>query len=162
MQLSAPWYEFQRKLASLFAGDADIEVGDLIPKDMDDEGHYVININVKNHEKFVALDRCLISDRNFGGVNVQIILYDLENNQDYEGTELMKTLFKGNLNVAAIEDVVDRTETKHCFVCFKPEVVQFFNDNIDDFNGNWNGLQEDIATDILSCSWNVHFCTAAK
>ena len=46
------------------------------------------------------------------------------------------------------------------FVCFKPQVVQFF--DISDFNGNWSGLAQDIAREIFGDEMRgVHFCTAA-
>ena len=34
-------------------------------------------------------------------------------------------------------------------VCFKPQVVQFFDDDISDFNGNWSGLAQDIAREVF-------------
>ena len=61
-----------------------------------------------------------------------------------------------------IKDVVDLTGTRHGFVCFKPQVVQFFDDDISDFNGNWSGLAQDIAREVFGDEMRgVHFCTAA-
>ena len=47
-------------------------------------------------------------------------------------------------------------------VRFKPRVVQFFDDDISDFNGNWSGLAQDIAREVFGDGLrSVHFCTAA-
>ena len=47
-------------------------------------------------------------------------------------------------------------------VRFKPRVVQFFDDDISDFNGNWSGLAQDIAREVFGAEMRgVHFCTAA-
>ena len=39
--------------------------------------------------------------------------------------------------------------------------MQFFDDDISDFNGNWSGLAQDIAREIFGSEMcGVHFCTA--
>ena len=56
----------------------------------------------------------------------------------------------------------DRTGTKHGFVRFQPEVIQFFDDDIYDYNGNWSGLAQDIAREVFCDEVRgIHFCTAA-
>ena len=59
--------------------------------------------------------------------------------------------------------VEDFTGTRHGFVRFRPEVVQFFHDDISDYNGNWSGLAQDIAGEIFDQELlGIHFCTADK
>jgi hypothetical protein len=46
-------------------------------------------------------------------------------------------------------------------VIFQPEVVQFFDDDISDINGNWTGLAEDIARALFTEDRSgMNFCTA--
>ena len=49
------------------------------------------------------------------------------------------------------------------FVLFKPEVIQFLDDDTSDYYGNWNGLAEDIAREIFVEGYRgVNFCTEVK
>ena len=54
-KISPPWYTLQRKVAALFAGDKDIRVNDLVPDEEND--CYILNIDVRNHEKFLLWQR---------------------------------------------------------------------------------------------------------
>jgi hypothetical protein len=44
---------------------------------------------------------------------------------------------------------------------FEKKVVQFFNDQLDDINGNKSTLYQDIAKDVFEKHEGVYFCTAA-
>jgi len=162
LKLEAPWYTYQKKVKALFEQDPDIIVGD-VNELTDGKTNYAFDIEVRNHEKFVALDRVMPEVVEFGNVTLGITLYDEENSVITEdGIEIFTTIFKGNPLVEDIKDVVDFTGTRHGFVCFKPQVVQFFDDDISDFNGNWSGLAQDIAREIFGDGLrSVHFCTAA-
>lgn len=58
-----------------------------------------------------------------------------------------------------IRTVEDSAGITHGFVRFQPEVIQFFQNDISDYNGNWSGLAQDIAKEVF-VNQNVHFCTA--
>ena len=161
LRLEAPWNTYQKKVKALFERDPDITVGEICESE-DDRTNYVFGIEVRDHDKFLALDRVLPKTRTFGNVTLGIILYD-EENRDLadEGISLFETIFKGNSILKDIKDVVDQTGTRHGFVRFQPEVIQFFDDDISDFNGNWSGLAQDIAREVFSeCYHGIHFCTA--
>ena len=55
----------------------------------------------------------------------------------------------------------DMAGSQHVFVVFHPEVKQFFDDNMFDYNGFWSGLNQDIAKEVFEEAANagVHFCT---
>lgn len=162
LRLEAPWYTYQKKLFALFERDPDILVGDLIQND-DSDSDYVINIEVMNHEKFEALDRVLPTYKYYGNVSVRILLYDEENNDVMPGIDLYETIFKDNPILEDIRTLKDASGFDHGYVRFKPEVVQFFDDNISDYNGNWSGLAADIAKEVFeNDSTGMHFCTASK
>ena len=160
--LKAPWYTYQNKLKALFERDPDITVGDIYEPG-DGESDYAIDIEVRNHEKYEALDRTLKAELYFGNITLGIIIYDMVNSEPTDaGIELFTTIFRGNPIVKDIKEAKDFTDTKHCFIEFQPEVVQFYNDEIADYNGNWSGLAQDIAREVFGDEVRgVHFCTAA-
>ena len=162
LKLEAPWFTYQKKVKALLGQDPDIIVGE-VNELTDGKTDYAFDIEVRNHEKFVALDRVMPEVVEFGNVTLGITLYDEENSVSTEdGIEIFTTIFKGNPLVEDVKDVVDFTGARHGFVVFKPQVVQFFDDDISDFNGNWSGLAQDIAREVFGAEMRgVHFCTAA-
>ena len=160
--LSTPWSTWHKKIKALFEFDPEINVGDLSHVKNGDLD-YMFDIEVKNHEKYVALDRVLPTVKEFGNVTVGINMYDEENNIYDVGAELYRKIFKGNPIVKDIKDAVDATDTHHVFVRFVPEVIQFFNDDLGDYNGNWSGLAAEIAKEVFENDYRgVFFCTADK
>jgi hypothetical protein len=158
--ISSPWYTFQRKVAALFGGDPDYKVGDV--RECDGSGaDYEFDIEVRKHEKFVALERLMPGVKTFGNVRLRINLYDEENRVD-DRSDLIRKIFGDNAAVEDIEELYDAADARHTYVLFKPEVVQFFNDDLSDLNGNWSGLAQDIAKEIFEDLPGIHFCTAEK
>ena len=161
LNIEAPWYEYQKKVKALFERDADFVVGEVYRP----EGgavDYAFDIEIYDHNKYLAMDRVLPSIREFGNVTLGICLFDRENNEGADtDIELYRTIFNGNPIVKDIRTVVDRTGSTHGYVRFMPEVIQFFHDDLSDFNGNWSGLAQDIAREIFEGeNFGVHFCTA--
>lgn len=160
LRLEAPWYTFQKKMKALFALDPKIEVGDIYQPD-NGEADYAFDIEVKDHEKFIALDRALPSVKVYGNVTLRINLFDEENSLKDPAIDLYKTIFDGNPIVKNIKELVDLAGVSHSYVRFKPEVIQFFDDDLTDYNGNWSGLAQDIAKEVFeNASWQINFCTA--
>ena len=160
VRLEAPWNTYQKKVDALFRQDPDIEVGELYPEE---DGSFGLDIEVMNHEKFLALDRMMPAQVKFGNVKLMIHLYDEENEELSETSplDLLKIIFEGNPIVKDTKVATDPSGVPHMFVRFVPEVVQFFDDDISDYNGNWNGLAEDIAREVFDGKANeVNFCTA--
>ena len=160
--LEAPWYTYQKKVKALFERDKDIIVGDIYQPDGED-GAYALDIEVRNHEKFVALDRVLPDVIEFGNVRLNIVLFDEENSDINPDVVLYETIFKDNPIVKKIIDVVDPAGVHHGYVCVEPEVIQFFDDDLTDYKGNWSGLAQDIAREVFDNDFRgVFFCTADK
>ena len=160
LKLGSPWQEFGKKLNALFGKDPDITVGEVYKID-DGETDYGIDIEVRSHRKAVALDRVLPKKREFGLVTLGITVFDEENaNGGADAVQIYSDVFDGNPLVEGIEEADDFTGAHHGYVLFKPEVVQFFNDDLGDLNGNWNGLAQDIAREVFrdECR-GIHFCT---
>ena len=160
VKLEAPWYTWRKKAAALFEADPDIIVGEVYEIDNDDV-QYGVDIEVRNHEKFAALDRVLPNVKEFGNVRLAITLFDEENSAVNPDAALYETIFKGNPILDRVEDTVDHTGTRIGYVIFKPVVKQFFDDNLMDYHGNWSGLAQDIANDVFDNDFRgVYFCTA--
>ena len=162
LTLEAPWYTFQKKVKALFERDPDIIVGEVVESE-DGKTNFYFDIEVRNHEKFLALDRTFPKVKTFGNITLGITLYDEENGiREENRIDLYKTIFQGNPIVKDIREVDDFAGAHHGFVRFKPEVIQFHDDDTSDFNGNWSGLAQEIAREIFSdeCA-GIHFCTAA-
>lgn len=161
VSLEAPWYSYCKKLQALFKLDKDIVVNDLCDTD-DPDYNYVIYIEVKNHKKYEALSRLLSDGVTFGSVEVRIYIYDEENDgvENAGQIKLYETLFEDNPLVKDIRTVTDPAGVDHSYVRFQPEVIQFFDDNLQDYNGNWTGLAQDIAKEVFLGYPNINFCTA--
>ena len=159
MNLSAPWMTYCRKLQELFNADPEIEVSDITRNKAEFRNYdYCITIQVKNHDKARALQQVLRKDRDFGNVSLRIFIYEDEQEMD-SLSKVMHTLFDWNDHVSRVIEGLDPTGCEQIFVMFEPEVIQFFNDNMRDFNGYWSGLAEDIARDVIDCEGKVNFCT---
>lgn len=159
LMIEAPWHTYQKKVKALFESDPDINVGDIYEPE-NCENDYAFDIEVKNHDKFMALSAVMHGVKEFGNVRLGVVLYDEENSDKHPGYELFKTIFKGNRIVKDLKTITDQAGVEHVYVRFQPEVVQFFDDDLSDFDGNWNGLAEDIARDVFDEDWSVNFCTA--
>lgn len=161
LAIEAPWQTFCKQLKALFERDADIEVSDIYEPENGMDTDYAVAVMVRKHDKFLALDRLLPRIKEFGNVTLGIDLYDEENNE-VDTAGLLKTLFDGNPIVDSIRTRTDPAGVDWSYVLFKPEVIQFFDDDLGDYNGLWSGLAEDIAREVFAENGRgVYFCTAA-
>ena len=161
LKLEAPWYTYQKKVKALFERDPAINVGEIIEPE-DGEADFLFDIEVLDHDKFLALDRVFPKHVQFGNVTLAINLYDKEDeNGTADVTALYETIFNGNPIVKDVLLARDPTGTQYGFVIFQPEVIQFYDDDLYDYNGNWSGLAQDIAREVFSNETrSIHFCTA--
>ena len=155
--ISPPWVTFANKMKALFENDDDIIVNNI----EDNTGNLTLMIEVKNHSKFKALEQLLPESVKFGNVTLFVEVYDEANEDELDYFYLFNTLFSGNRSVQKIAKLEDHTGAQHVFVVFNPEVKQFFDDNMFDYNGLWSGLNQDIAKEVFEDAANagVHFCT---
>ena len=160
VMLEAPWETWCKELKALFEHDDEIAVSDIYIPDNGMDTDYAVAIMVRKHDKFIALDRLMPRMKSFGNVTLGIDLFD-EENDEVNIAELFKTLFNGNPIVDSIQTRTDQTGTDWNYVLFKPDVIQFFDDDLTDYNGLWSGLAENIARDIFAENGRgVCFCTA--
>ena len=157
LKLSAPWYTYQRQLEALFAKDEDIEVGQLYDLEEGPE----LWIYIDTEKKYEAFDVLFPKYVEFGNVKLKLVLKYRGPHEAEDLSQRVKDLFEGNERVKEIVDIKDGFGSSHTFVCFKPEVIQFFNDDTSDLYGKWSGLAQDIARDVIEADAGVHFTTAS-
>lgn len=155
--LASPWQEYCSELQALFAMDDEVAVGDIEKTALG----YVLSIEVKNLDKYVALSELIPEEKMFGNVKLRIDIYDVVNEiENMDKAELLEKAFAGNPIFNQMLRVRDVTGTPHCFAMFEPTVIQFYNDDLRDPNGFKTTLVQDVARDIFEevCE-GVNFCT---
>lgn len=158
--LQAPWVTYRNFFAAMFKDDPEVTVGN-VEDDEAGEG-YVVLVMVHNYEKFLAMKDVVVQKVVLGNVTLTFDLQcDVDDEVDKESDfDKIKKVFQGNRIVKDFKEITDPAGAKHDYVLFWPEVVQFWNDDLSDFYGNWNGLAEDIARALFKVRANVNFCTA--
>ena len=157
--IQAPWYTLLGYIKAMFGGDPEIVIDETYAKG--DDGIYYLTIDVRNWEKFKAIKDTMIQNFNFGNITVKIDLQCSVNTSESESCiEKLKKVFEGNHIVKRIVEVEDVAKVKHGYVIFQPEVIQFYNDDLTDYMGNFNGLAENIARTLFNVDYLTNFCTA--
>lgn len=152
--LSAPWITYFRKIEALFDRDPEVMV------DFDDE-NTALKIYVDNQGKAEAIDALLPDAIQFG--NVEMGIQVIPANGTDPRLELFRKAFEGNEAVVDITTVDSSVPILggNSYVLFKPEVVQYYNDDLSTLDGYESTLYEDIADELLSVGDSrIHFCTA--
>ena len=157
LKLSAPWEIYCRKLQALFSKDPEIVVSDIAQRG----GARVMIIQTCNVDKYNALKQVFPSVKYFGDAALQIdIRMPNEDEFKLDPQNLMEDLFDGNEAVDKVCVSLDPFGNEQTYVMFRPEVMQFFNDNIRDYNGICTTVAENLARDVLEKdAEQVNFCT---
>ncbi len=171
LKLSPPWVTFVNKLLALFGQDPEITI-----KVINDD----VKIYVDNEEKAFLLTKLLPFKVDFGNYSLSILVYppNLATDEQKFSSKLKLTAEIENLPLDRQFDLIFAKNPVYSFshrveglffndivyVVFKNEVVQFFNDNLNDIYGNVSTLYENIAKDIFKYIDNqvVFFCTDIK
>lgn len=159
--LQSPWVTYRNLLNAMFKDDQEVEVGN-VEDDGNGTGIYTVRVLVHNYDKFLAMKDVLHQSIVMGNITLNIeLVCDVDTDDDQEtDIEKLKKVFQGNRIVKDFREVKDIAGATHNFVLFWPEVVQFWNDDMSDFYGNWNGLAEDIARSLFKVDGSINFCTA--
>lgn len=162
-RLEAPWQTYRNMLNAIFKQDPDIQVGDVDVVEDGEDFSYLVEISVRDLGKYRSLNAVLPEYRKFGNVCIKTV-FTLQV-QDTSAVEKMlnhyKIIFRGNPIVRDFRQVEDIVQEQHGYIRFEPEVLQFFHDDLSDFNGNWSGLAQDIAREVFKDFPGIHFCTAS-
>lgn len=158
VNMSAPWYVQQRKLAAFFELDEAVSVGDVTPIDGGAAGEYGVTISVSNRAKANALAKTLRKSYEFGGVTLRVNVLDVADDETPE--ETLKDAFAHNRLVRGVAHE-DANGFERTFVVVEPDVLQFRADNLADYRRNVSMLAADAAAELFEFDGGgVTFCTA--
>ena len=151
---SSPWVTYYKEVDALFKKDKEVLV-------VFDEENIELKIYVNNQEKASAIQYLIPNEKNFGNVILKIKVIPSNGKQlrDVRTTNIVdiaSDVFRGNNAVFAVTDV--RAVFDLVYVIFRKEVVQYFDDNIGDINGNYSTLYEVIARDVFN-DVGIKYCT---
>lgn len=150
-KLAPPWITYTNELKAMFRNDPEVNV--VYNNDAKE-----VKLYVEKQDKAEALMMLLPKTKEFGGVKLKVTVVPA--NGDIDKEAIFRRAFEGN---PAFSDAVTLTGVFNnpiTFVVFNPEVVQFWNDNMGDAYGNWNGLMEDVARDVFGDQDGVYYSTS--
>lgn len=153
LRLSSPWVTFHHALVALFAEDPDVRI-----ECGEGDDDVSIRVYVEGVAKADALSKLLPTERTFGNVTVPVTV--IPANDEPTTEELFRTAFEGNPALSYCATVDGVMTNPITYVVFRNCVVQYWNDNLGDINGNVSTLYQDIAKDVLSeAPSGALFCT---
>lgn len=160
----APWSDFTLMTEAMFKGDHDVHVEFDCPKRM-------LKLYVKGDAKADAISKIMAKEKRIGNIVIKVQVVPAnetkrgkakKNAANPDKLEVFKTALEGNS--AFSQAVVKETDfgIPQNYVVFVPKVVQFYNDERSDINGNLNTLYQTIAREIFDedFSDDINFCTA--
>ena len=153
LKLSPPWSIFYDEIRAMFLKDPEIKV-------VMDEDHYTVHVFVNNPQKSAAIAKILEQEKKFGRITLKVQVPPPDGAMTYQfkdGVELYRAAFENNPRLSYVQPKSSIFDTSF-YVVFVNEVVQYFNDDISDINGNCSTLAEDIARDIFVGDL-PNFCT---
>lgn len=161
-KLSPPWWTVYNKIKAMFEADPDVTIQPM--KETEDKAGFIIYLDTSDALKAVALSKILKLKYNFGNITltVKVRVTNSQLKQSRSDTDYDNYLDALATTPAVIDirEVEDMFSNKWIVIDFKKEVVQFYNDDLTDFYGNWNGLYTDIATDIFKYNPSVKYTIA--
>ena len=152
LKLSPPWITFVHEVEALFAKDPEVKV-------RYNSNENLLQLFVDNTDKAAALTKLLPEKKEFGNVvlNIEVVP---ANNDEKSMADLFAQAFYGN-PVLTMVQTYDTPFGKFSYAVFYKEVVQFYNDQMDDINGNKSMLLQDIAKDVFGTDTGLFYCTDA-
>lgn len=154
VKLSAPWDVFYREINELFKEDGEIVV-------VYDEDTKEIKLYVNSKYKATALNDLLPTHMTYGNV-IQKITVVPANGFAYTGKSKdsnFRLAFAENPVVSRIETVSGMFSNSITYVAFVNKVVQYYNDDIGDINGQCSTLYQEIAKHVFGNVDDIYFCT---
>lgn len=156
LNMSAPWVTLYHQIVALFGDDPEIHAINY------DEENNVIKMYVENSTKAEAIGLLLGTERTFGNVTVKIDIIPANPLESGDITRLFNEAFRGNPAFSYLATADGIFSNPITYVVFKNEVVQYWDDNLGDVNGNCSTLYQEIAKNVIDLGQNaagVFYCT---
>lgn len=160
LNLASPWIKLYHEIEALFREDPLVNV-------VLDEENYIVKIYAEEAKKSAALKRLLECERIYGNITVKVIVYP-SNESLAEGfsnmIDVFASAFENNPILSFVQGGYLPIIKDDIYVVFRNEVVQYFNDDLGDINGNCSTLAQEIAKNIFVIpeGAKVHFCTNVR
>lgn len=151
---SAPWVTYYREVNELFKKDKKVLV-------VFDEENVELKIYVDNPAKANAIQYLMPTEKEFGNVTLKIDVIPANGKtlRDVNTSNILTIACDAFLDNDAVYMVTDvRSAFDLVYVIFRKEVVQYFDDNLGDINGNCSTLYEVIARDVFK-DIGIKYCT---
>ena len=150
-KLSPPWYKTWNMLKVLFKDDAEVEISDIVKPA--DSSQYLIYLDCTTPEKAFALANILKTTYHFGKVTL-FLKFRVPNGKKLtdKPNSLYDTALEAFASTPAITDIKkcqDMFGDTFVVIEFVKEIVQFYNDELLDFYGNYNGTYLDVAKELF-------------
>lgn len=159
-----PWSDFSLMTEAMFKGDPDVHVEFIDTK----KG---MKLFVKGDAKADAISKIMAKEKRIGNIVIKVQVVPANGTKrgkakktaaKLDKLEVFKTALEGNS--AFSQAVVKKSDfgVPLNYVEFVAKVVQFYNDERSDLNGNLNTLYQTIAREIFDedFSDDINFCTA--
>jgi len=160
-RLSPPWYTYHRKVQAMFGRDPEVYVKDLAEVENDKYSYMIL---VSDKKKAEAIKAILPQNIQMGNVGIDLAILGPDENDidplEESDTEIYTAAFSGN--PVFVETAVKSFGPITASYCiFKKEVIQFQNDDLSDYCGNYSGLASDIARELFNPS-EIQYCISAE
>lgn len=154
LRLSSPWVTLYHQIDALFGEDPAVTV-----EMREGDENVTIELYVEGATKAEAIERLLPGEVSFGDLAVQIVVKPA--NDGLRSVEaLVGAAFAGNPALSYCKVVEGVFTNPVTYVVFRNTVVQYWNDNLGDVNGNVSTLYQDLAKELLGESLDgAMFCT---
>lgn len=156
IKLSPPWITYFHKVQALFEKDNSVMV------DFDEDNCHLNIIVEEDIEKGEAIQKLFPSEIVFGNNVMKINIVTIQEPKQIPTAQIFTNAFKNNPVVEDIISASDILRDDQTYIMFQNKVVQFFNDNISDYNGVCSTLYQDIAKDVFKDFADVHYCTSTN
>lgn len=153
LKLSTPWATLYSQINALFGDDPNVAV----EFDSDEGADPTIKLYVDGEDKAEAIEAILPDEYKFGNVTVHVEV--VPSNVESTPADLFRKAFDGNPAFSYAVTVDGVFSNPINYIVFRNKVVQFFNDDLGDVNGNETTLYEDIARKVFMEQGGVSFCT---
>lgn len=155
IKLSSPWDIFYREVNELFKEDPEIRV-------VYNEETNEIKLYVESSVKATALNDLLPEEMTYGNVTQKITVVPANaftHNYVVYNAQKFATAFENNPVLSRIETVGEIFSNPITYVVFINKVVQYFDDDISDINGQCSTLYQEIAKNVFGSIDGIYFCT---
>lgn len=148
MRLSPPWVEYMRWIQAIYGKDEQVEISF-------DEERCRLTLRVKDRYKADAIASLLPTQVQFGNVIMSISVVPANDN---DVADAFNTAFRGNPAFGGIVNVL-QNGGNITYALFKPNVVQYYNDDISSCYGYATTTLENVAKQVFKDVGDVRICS---